>query len=383
MDRLPSAASRREHLADKMSEQRISRLTPLHEAAAALDALAKPVAAGHAAPQDAIGQTLAADVVAAKLPPRATALQDGWAVKADDLADAGGYAPVQLATAPKWVETGDEMPAGADAVAPPDAIVMRGDVAEAVGAVTSGDGVSLPGSETHPSMPLRRAGEVIRAVDAAVFVAANISRVNVRAPRLLIVTAREDLRLLPAVQMIARDCAARGGAPMLRNGVELDDALHADDCDAIVVVGGSGAGARDNSVVSLAKWGTVAVYGVGLTPGETVAFGTVGSCPVLIVPGRLDGALASWLVLGRRLLTKLAAGAELEPARTVILSRKVTSTVGLAEIVPVRHDNTSAEPLATRNLPLSALARANGWLLVPPDSEGYPAGAIVAVNNWP
>jgi molybdopterin biosynthesis enzyme len=104
---------------------------------------------------------------------------------------------------------------------------------------------------------------------------------------------------------------------------------------------------------------------------------------VLIVPGRLDGALASWLVLGVRLLDRLAGTVELEGITTVILSRKVTSTVGLAELVPVRHDNTNAEPLATRNLPLSALARANGWLLVPPDSEGYPAGAKVAVNNWP
>jgi molybdopterin biosynthesis enzyme len=82
-------------------------------------------------------------------------------------------------------------------------------------------------------------------------------------------------------------------------------------------------------------------------------------------------------------LTKLAASTEQEPARTVILSRKVTSTVGLAEFVPIRHDNTSAEPLAIRNLPLWALARANGWLLVPPDSEGYPAGAKVAIHNWP
>lgn len=77
------------------NQQRIARLTPLKDALAALDALAKPVAPRQAEPQAAIGQILAADVVAAKLPPRASALQDGWAVKADDLADAGGYAPVQ------------------------------------------------------------------------------------------------------------------------------------------------------------------------------------------------------------------------------------------------------------------------------------------------
>ena len=366
-----------------MTEQRISRLTPLPDAIAALDALIKPVVAGPAEPQNAIGQTLATDVISAKLPSRATALQDGWAVKADDLADASGYAPVRLANVPKRVETGDEMPAGADAVAPFDTIVVRGDVAEAIGALTAGEGVSPAGGETGPVKPLRKVGERVRAADAAVFAAAGVSQVSVRAPRLLIVTAREDLRLTPALQMIARDCNTRGGVAVLRNGIELDDALRADDCDAVVIVGGSGAGARDSSVQSLARAGKVAIHGVGLTPGETAAFGSVGARPALIVPGRLDGALTAWLVLGRRLLAQLAGNNESDLTATLTLSRKITSTVGFAELLPVVRDNANAEPLAGKNLPLWALARANGWLLVPPDSEGYPAGAQVAVNNWP
>ena len=366
-----------------MSEQRISRLTPLPDALAALDALAGPVVARQAEPQAAIGQILAADIVAAKLPPRATALQDGWAVKAEELADAGGYAPVQLAKVPKRIETGDEMPAGTDAVAPLDTIVMRGDFAEAVVTVTAGEGVSPAGGETDAARPLRKAGQRIRAIDAAVFAVAGISHVSVRAPSLLIVTTREDLRLTPPLQLIVRDCSARGVVALQKNGIELDDALRAGDCDAIIIVGGTGTGARDTSVESLARLGKVAVHGVGLTPGATVAFGNVGSRPVLILPGRLDSALASWLVLGRRLLAKLAGCTEVEQTKTLNLSRKITSTVGLAELVPVRRDNINADPLAVKSLPLWALARADGWLLVPPDSEGYPAGAKVAVNTWP
>lgn len=365
------------------SQQRISRLTPLKDALAALDASAAPVSPQHLEANDAVGRVLAADIAAGPLPRRAIALCDGWAVKAEDLADAGGYAPVQLAVGPAWVETGDAMPMGADAVAPLDAIVIRGNGAEAVGAVTAGDGVAAAGGEADPSKPLRMVGERVRGVDAAVLAAAEIAHVTVRAPRLLIVAAREDLRLMPALQMIARDCTVRGGVAVLRNGIELDDALRAGDCDAIVVIGGSGMGARDNSIARLRACGKVAVHGVGLTPGETAAFGRVGPRPVLIVPGRLDGALASWLVLGRRMLARLAGDAEKPAAATAVLSRKVTSTVGLAEVVPVRHDSAGVEPLATRHLPLWALARANGWLLVPPDSEGYPAGAGVEINSWP
>jgi molybdopterin biosynthesis enzyme len=62
------------------------------------------------------------------------------------------------------------------------------------------------------------------------------------------------------------------------------------------------------------------------------------------------------------------------------LSRKVTSTVGMAEVVPVRCNGHRAEPLAGGYLSWSVLARADGWLLLPPESEGYPAGAQVAVR---
>jgi molybdopterin biosynthesis enzyme len=364
-------------------EQKIARFTPLTQALAAIDALTGPVTPREVEIGDSIGRVLAADVVASKLPPRAVALQDGWAVAADDLADAGGYAPAQLARRPLRIESGDEMPAGTDAVAPPETIVTRGAVVEAVEAVTAGEGVTPAGSEADPSKPLRKAGERVGPVDAAVFMAADIASVSVRAPRLRVVLAREDLRLMPPLHLIARDCAARGGTAMVRNGIELEDALAADDCDAVIIVGGSGSGRRDRSVRALSQVGTVAVHGVGLMPGETAAIGEVGTRPVLIVPGRLDAALAVWLTLGRRLLARLSGCIGPERAAMLTLSRKVTSTVGLAELVPVRRDGPDVEPLAGGHLPLWALARADGWLLVPAESEGYPAGATVAVNVWP
>jgi hypothetical protein len=40
-------------------------------------------------------------------------------------------------------------------------------------------------------------------------------------------------------------------------------------------------------------------------------------------------------------------------------------------------------PLASGYLPLSALAQADGWVLVAPESEGFPAGATVQVRAWP
>ena len=157
----------------------------------------------------------------------------------------------------------------------------------------------------------------------------------------------------------------------------------AENADGIIVIGGTGSGRNDTSVQTLAREGELSVHGIALTPGETAALGFVGSRPALLLPGRLDAALAVWLVVGRRLLARLSGGDDGELTATATLARKVASPVGLAEFVPVRRSGDMAEPLAAKYLPFSALSRADGWILVPADSEGYPEGATVAVRPWP
>jgi molybdopterin biosynthesis enzyme len=66
-----------------------------------------------------------------------------------------------------------------------------------------------------------------------------------------------------------------------------------------------------------------------------------------------------------------------------VLSRKVSSSLGLAEVIPVRRSGAQVEPLASGYLSLATLATADGWILAPPDSEGYPAGTIVTVRPLP
>jgi molybdopterin biosynthesis enzyme len=125
------------------------------------------------------------------------------------------------------------------------------------------------------------------------------------------------------------------------------------------------------------------VHGIALAPGETAAFGFVGARPVLLLPGRLDAALAVWLMIGRRLLARLSGAAEEPPAIAAKLARKISSTLGIAEMVPVELRDGMAQPIASGYVRLAALARANGWVLVPAESEGYPPGAEVVIRPWP
>jgi len=62
------------------------------------------------------------------------------------------------------------------------------------------------------------------------------------------------------------------------------------------------------------------------------------------------------------------------------LARKVVSTVGRLDYLRVRLVAGQVEPLAIGGASvLSSTTRADGFVLVPPDSEGYPPGAMVEV----
>jgi molybdopterin biosynthesis enzyme len=111
--------------------------------------------------------------------------------------------------------------------------------------------------------------------------------------------------------------------------------------------------------------------------------GFVGNRPVLLVPGRLDAALAVWLLIGRPLAARLAGGSIDDLPITASLRRKVISTIGMTEVIPVSCSDGMAEPLGSGYLSLTALARSDGWMLVSAASEGFAAGSEVTFNQWP
>jgi molybdopterin molybdotransferase len=374
---------------DPSLSQRLSRLMPLSDVLERVAAVAHAVAPRAVEVGKAGGRVLAADVVApGPLPARAIALADGWAVASDSVGDASPYAPVMLTPAPAFVETGSALPPGTDAVLPPDAVVVRGAMAEALAAAAPGESVLAAGADIDARKPLRRAGEKLRAVDIAVLRAAGVAQVLIREPRLRIVCATLADGAVDVVgPLIAEAIDAAGVVARIErtngNSEALERALKDDGVDAVLVIGGTGAGPRDASVRTLARVGRVDVHGIALRPGETAALGTVDARPVLLLPGRLDAALAVWLTVGRALMARLTGFIESEPTRTAQLARKITSTIGLAEIVPVATCEGGVEPLASGYFPLQTLARAEGWIMIAPDSEGYAAGTSVEVMPFP
>lgn len=366
--------------------QRMARLTPLADVLSSFDIGVVAVAPREERLAAATGKTLAADVVAAASHPAvALALRDGFAVRSDATTDAGAYAPAPLSPAPPRLDTGDRLPEGADAIAAFDAISMQGG-AKALAPVAPGEGVLPAGADAVPGTVLKMAGARLRRLDVAALLALGIERVAIREPRVRIARAGSGAIVGAAAALIASAIKAEGGIALAAHAAEpgaLEAALHDESTDAVVAVGGTGSGRNDASVRMLARAGRVAFHGIGIAPGETTALGYVGARPVLLLPGRLDAALAGWLTVGRRMLARLAFRMVEEQPFNAELSRKVASPLGLAEVVPVRRRGFKIEPLAGHYLSMQTLTKADGWILVPADSEGYQAGTSVPVRPWP
>ena len=70
------------------------------------------------------------------------------------------------------------------------------------------------------------------------------------------------------------------------------------------------------------------------------------------------------------------------PYRSVVrpLASKLASPIGRVDYARVRLDDGRVEPMAVGGASiLSSVTRADGFVIVPADLEGYPAGAEVTV----
>jgi molybdopterin biosynthesis enzyme len=168
-------------------------------------------------------------------------------------------------------------------------------------------------------------------------------------------------------------CVAASG----RDAASIAEAMDVSACDVLVTTGGSGVGRTDETIAALARRGEVIAHGIALQPGHTAAVGRIGNVPVIALPGAPDQALAVWWTLVLPVLARLAGLAPQRDAATLSLARKIASHVGMTELVLLERIDGQWLPLATGELSLETIARADAWLAVPGSSEGFAAGTPV------
>lgn len=351
-------------------------LMPLRETLEVLLAGVTPVPPHGVALCSALGRIAACAVNAERdVPTACLALRDGYTVEAVQLCGASAYSPVLLPRSPSWVEAGAALPDDSDAVLPPEGLDGRSVIMD----VAAGEGVRRAGEDLPAGTPLLSAGERIAPRHLLVLAAAGFRTIEVRVPHLrLIVTGRfEPDAVSPMVVALLSQQGIAAETVAVPNETEaITEAISGGEADAVLVIGGTGFGRNDRSAEALARAGKLLVHGIALRPGMTAGFGEAAGRPVLLLPGRPEAALSAYLTLVCPLLAALTGAAE-APLRSAPLLRKITSSIGLTEVVFVRRRSTGIEPLGGADLPLRRLTEAEGVVVVAPEREGFPEGAQV------
>jgi molybdopterin biosynthesis enzyme len=361
-------------------------LTTLEAAVAMLlDGLA-PVAPGFLPLEEALGRVAAGmPPLARPLPAADKATMDGWAFRALDLVGASAYSPLPLANAPVWVETGNVMPEGCDCVIEAGLVDCDGPIVQAMGEAAPGQGMRRAGEDMEAGRPIIMAGQRLSAADLLVARSAGIREVAVRMPRLRLIDIASPHGNQTSAQFIAETAKLSGPAvagieTVARDAASIAGVFDKGNCDLIVLIGGTGEGRADATGEALAAREALMAHNLALRPGRSTAIGRLGAMPIVALPGAPDQAFAAFLALVRPALDRLS-GVSVRQRTTLPLARKISSTVGLAEMVLVKQDEDAWMPLAVGDFSLEAIRLAQGWLAIPGGSEGYAAGTPVAV--WP
>ncbi|MBQ3369464.1 MAG: molybdopterin biosynthesis protein [Mogibacterium sp.] len=158
-----------------------------------------------------------------------------------------------------------------------------------------------------------------------------------------------------------------------------------DDNDIVIVNAGSSAGTEDYTVHILREIGEVFVHGVAMKPGKPVILAKAYGKPVIGIPGYPVSAylaVENFVYPVIRRFTGLSESGE----RNIeaVLSRRLVSSLKHREYVRVRvgrvGDRYVCAPLARGAGAAMSMVRADGFCVIPQETEGYEAGETVAVT---
>lgn len=314
-------------------------------------------------------------------PTRDMAKTDGWACRALDLAGASAYSPLPLMAIPVWVEAGVAMPEGCDCVLDADLIDCSGPMPQALGEAAPGQGVRRAGEDMEAGRPLIIEGHRLSAADLLALRSVGIGEIAVRAPQVRLIDVAAPASDTLTGHFIA-DLARASGATVFdietvtRDARSVAQALASAAGDLIIVIGGTGAGRADATADVLAARGALIAHNIALQPGRTAAIGRLDAVPIIALPGAPDQAFAAFLALVQPVIDRLS-GRSARRQTVMALERKISSTVGLAEIVLLKQEQDRWAPLAIGDFSLDAIRMADAWLAIPGGSEGCAAGTAV------
>lgn len=375
---------------------------------------------------EATGRVLARDVVAgSNLPGFARSTVDGYAVQAASTFGASEASPAlfdvvgtvamgedaRVAVAPAQaarIATGGALPRGADSVVMlehADALDER--TIEVFRSVAPGQHVIAADEDYPAGAVVAAAGRRLRPQDTGVLAAIGTTWVDVhRRPKVAIISTGDEIVPVDAVpdpgqirdvnSFTLAGLVADAGATPIALGIVRDDveALRAasaraiEECDMVLVSGGSSVGVRDFTVEVISSFAgsQILAHGISISPGKPTILARVLNRPFWGLPGHVASAMVVFSRIVKPFLLHVAGirdplAQEIRlPAR---LSRNLASAQGRTDFVRVRlvcsEERLWAEPILGKSGLLNTMVKGDGLIEIAKNVEGLEAGARVEV----
>lgn len=370
-----------------------------------------------------LGRVLVEEVIAGSdVPPFDRAAMDGYAVKAENTFGASQGNPIYFKLAGEVsigakpmlkindfeavkIMTGAALPKGANAVVMFEYTNELEDEVEVFKAVTPGKNVSFKGEDVKKGEVLLKKGGIIRPQDIAMLAAVGRQELKVyKKPRATIISTGDELsepgekleagKIYDANSYALAALVQASGGIAKRIGIIEDSPekirsaiKNALNSDIILISGATSVGKKDIVPQVVAELGEILVHGVAMRPGEPTGFGTINRKPVFMLPGYPVAAVFAFETFVRPVLQKMQGMEIHSPYQQVQakLKRKIASELGRRDFVRVKLERKGkeylAEPIRTTGSGIiSSLTRAEGFVIVPENTEGIEKGEKVTVN---
>ncbi|MGD0751171.1 MAG: molybdopterin biosynthesis protein [Anaerolineales bacterium] len=371
---------------------------------------------------DALGRVLAEAILAKVSSPHYhAAAMDGFVVRADQTVGAQPSNPLMLRIGDqaRYVDTGDLVPDGFDAVVPIENVESRdenGKISKNIrlpksirirAAVTPWAYIRMMGEDIIVTQLVLPAGHLLRPADLGAIAAAGYQEIQVaRRPRVAILPTGSELVPIGSILkpgsileynslVLAAQIRTWGGLatrlPIIPDDFEaicVRIREIAPEYDLILLGAGSSAGAEDFSAKVVEKLGTLLVHGVAVRPGHPVILGLLNidnrTIPIIGVPGYPVSSAMTGEIFVEPLLAKWSGRRANEmPVEMAEMTRKITSPAGDDDYIRVAvgkvGKRTLAAPLARGAGIITSLVHADGLVILPRGVQGVEAGELVPV----
>ena len=396
-----SRAGRRYYLQDIPLDEAVAKFD------AALDAVGgREQTAVETVPLGAAAGRVTAGAVTALLssPHYDSAAMDGAAVFSTDTVGATETSPVRLEIGAQaaWVDTGDPVPDGFDAVIMVEVIHQVDErTIEIQEPAPPYQHVRALGEDIAATELLLPGGHRLRPQDLAACASAGLGRVDVRRrPQVVVLPTGNELvpvgrtpcpseiiesnglMLAAMVEEWGSSADLREPIPDDREQLKAELSIAVETADVVLVNAGSSAGSEDYTAAAVEEMGELLVHGIAVRPGHPVVLGVVRGKPVIGIPGYAVSAAITCEIIVRPLLERMLG---LPPSErqsvTATMSRKVSSPMGEDEYLRVTLGRVGgkmvATPLQRGAGVITSMVRADGLVRIPRFSEGLDAGTEV------